>query len=48
MNSYRGKPVQEVKPALERGMRRHRLQRTLGARDFQRMVEVISAGGHLR
>ncbi len=48
MNSYRGKPVQEVKPALERGYAAAPSPAALGARDFQRMVEVISAGGHLR
>ncbi len=48
MSSYRGKPVEEVKSALERIMRRHGLQPSPSSSDFQRMAEVISNGGHLR
>jgi hypothetical protein len=48
ISSYRSKPVEEVKPALERSMRRHGLQPNARSTDFQRMAEVISNGGHLR
>jgi hypothetical protein len=48
MSSYRGKPREEVKLALERVMRRHGLQPNPGGSDFERMAEVISSGGHLR
>ena len=38
MSSYRGQPVDEVKSALERIMRRHGLQPNPSSSDFQQMV----------
>lgn len=48
LSSYRGKPVDEVRSALERAMRRHGLEPNPKSPDFDRMAEVISDGGHLR
>lgn len=48
LSSYRGKPVEEVKPALERAMKRHGLNPDPRSSDFRRLAETISAGGHLR
>ncbi len=47
MSPYRGRSLIQVKPALERSMRRHGITPDPRSRDFQKMVEVISTGGHL-
>ncbi|WP_432503432.1 hypothetical protein [Kineococcus arenarius] len=47
MSPYRGRGADQVKPALERSMRRHGITPDPRSTDFQSMVEVISTGGHL-
>lgn len=48
MDACRGQAPDQVRPLLEQSMRRNGITPNTSGEQFERMVEVIAQGGHLR